>query len=154
MKYRYSISLEWTGNTGSGTSDYREYERAYRVDAVDHPAISGSSDPAFRGDASRWNPEELLLASISACHQLWYLHLCAEAGIIVLAYHDNAEGVMIEERDGSGRFSEVVLRPEVTLAQGADRDLALQLHGQANNKCFIANSLNFPVRHEAVISFA
>ncbi len=154
MEHRYHVSLEWTGNIGSGTSGYRQYERAYRVEAANHKPIAGSSDPAFRGDPSRWNPEELLLASISACHQLWYLHLCAEAGIIVLAYSDNAEGLMIEEREGSGRFSEVILRPKVTLTQGADVDLALRLHGEANAKCFIANSLNFPVRHEAVISFS
>jgi organic hydroperoxide reductase OsmC/OhrA len=154
MEHRYSIDLDWTGNTGSGTAGYRAYERAYRIDAVGHPSIFGSSDPAFRGDSSCWNPEELFIASISSCHQLWYLHLCTDAGIVVVSYSDHAEGVMIEDRDGSGRFSEVVLRPKVAVEPGSDRNLALRLHAEANAKCFIANSLNFRVLHEPTISFA
>jgi organic hydroperoxide reductase OsmC/OhrA len=154
MEHRYSVSLEWIGNTGGGTSGYKDYDRAYRVDARGKPSILGSSDPNFLGDRACWNPEELLLASIAACHQLWYLHLCADAAVVVLAYSDRAEGVMIENPNGGGRFSEAILRPEVTIATGSDIDLALRLHGSANEKCFVANSLNFPVRHDPVVSFA
>lgn len=145
MKHHYKLNVTWTGNRGSGTSGYRDYERDHVISAPGKAAISGSSDPAFRGDATRWNPEELLLASASACHKLWYLHLCADAGIVVTAYEDDAEGSMRDER-----FERVVLRPRVTVAAG-DRALALQLHHTAHEKCYIANSVNFPILCEPVI---
>ncbi len=149
--HTYCVSVCWTGNTGTGTSGYREYARLYDIAAAGKPAIAGSSDPAFRGDRGRWNPEELLVASLAACHELWYLHLCADAGIVVLAYEDRAEGVMEEAASGSGRFSRVTLRPLVTLAAGGDRERAMHLHGEAHARCFIANSVNFPVLCDARI---
>jgi organic hydroperoxide reductase OsmC/OhrA len=148
----YSVVVEWTGNTGAGTSGYRNYERRHEISAgTGKPSIPGSSDPVFRGDATRWSPEELLVASISACHKLWYLHLCADAGIVVLAYIDHAEGVMEETTDGSGCFKRVILRPRVTVAAGCDIEKARGLHESAHAKCFIARSVNFPVLHEAEI---
>jgi organic hydroperoxide reductase OsmC/OhrA len=151
----YTVAVEWTGNTGTGTSGYRNYQRRHEISAGNQkPPIAGSSDPAFRGDPSRWNPEELLVASLSACHELWYLHLCAEAGIIVLAYIDHAEGLMEETADGSGYFKRVILRPHVTVAAGSDLAMARALHVAAHAKCFIANSVNFPVEHEPEISAA
>lgn len=147
--HRYVVTVKWTGNTGSGTSHYRSYERRHELSAgAQKPIIPGSSDPAFRGDAARWNPEELLVASLSACHKLWYLHLCAAAGIIVVDYVDHAEGFMEESDDGSGRFQRVILRPEVTVAPGSDIAKAKELHDLAHAKCFVANSVNFPVQHE------
>jgi organic hydroperoxide reductase OsmC/OhrA len=110
-EHRYAVSLTWNGNLGSGTSGYRDYSRNYEIGADGKPVIRGSADPTFRGDRSRWNPEELLLASLSACHKLWYLHLAAEAGIIVTGYADRAEGVMEVGRDGAGRFKSVVVAP-------------------------------------------
>ena len=112
----YRPVVEWTGNAGSGTSDYRAYERAHVIRSPGRADILGSSDPAFRGDAARWNPEELFVAAVSACHQLWYLHLCADAGVIVLAYRDEPVGTMVEEADGSGRFAGIVLHPTVRIA--------------------------------------
>jgi len=153
--HHYSVVVEWTGNTGTGTSGYRSYERRHEISAgAAKPAIPGSSDPAFRGDAARWNPEELLVASLSACHKLWYLHLCAEAGIVVLTYRDQAEGVMEELADGSGCFRRVILRPRVTVAGGSDLVKARELHDAAHGKCFIARSVNFPVEHEVEITAA
>lgn len=153
MEHHYSIVVEWTGNTGAGTSGYRNYSRAHEISAGDlKPPIPGSSDPIFRGDHTRWNPEELLLASLSACHKLWYLHLCADAGIVVLAYIDRAEGVMQEAVDGAGRFTHATLHPQVTVAAGSDLDKARELHRQAHAKCFIANSVNFPVEQEPEIT--
>src|SRR5689334_17893072 len=119
-EHRYSVSVTWSGNLGSGTSGYRDYSRNYEIGAEGKAGIHGSADPAFRGDPARWNPEELLVASLSACHKLWYLHLAAEAGIIVTAYTDRAEGVMEVDRGGGGRFKSVVLRPTVTLETGSD----------------------------------
>jgi organic hydroperoxide reductase OsmC/OhrA len=151
--HHYPVIVKWTGNTGSGTSGYRSYERQHEIFAeTEKPVIPGSSDPAFRGDPSRWNPEELLVAALSACHKLWYLHLCAEAGVVVVAYVDHAEGVMKETADGSGFFQHVILRPEVTVASGSDVGKARALHDAAHAKCFIARSVNFPVRHEPQIS--
>ena len=143
--HRYTARLTWTGNTGDGTRDYRSYERAFEITSPDKAAISGSSDPAFRGDPSRWNPEELLVASLSACHKLWYLHLCAEAGIVVISYVDEPEGEMEEQPCGSGQFTQVTLHPTVTRAEGADKVMAVGLHERAHESCFIARSVNFPI---------
>jgi organic hydroperoxide reductase OsmC/OhrA len=153
-EHQYAVSLTWSGNLGSGTSGYRDYSRNYEIGADGKPAIPGSADPAFRGDRARWNPEELLVASLSACHKLWYLHLAAEAGIIVTAYSDRAQGMMEIGRDGAGRFKSVVLRPTVTVAAGSDAERARTLHKPAHEKCFIANSVNFSVECEPEIVMA
>ena len=146
----YVVTVTWTGNRGTGTSAYRQYARAHDVSALGKPTIPGSSDPAFQGDRTRYNPEELLVASLSSCHMLWYLHLCSAEGIAVQAYEDIAEGIMTERPGGGGAFVEVVLAPEITLNPGADVDRARALHVDAHQKCFIANSVSFPVRHEPV----
>jgi organic hydroperoxide reductase OsmC/OhrA len=153
--HRYAVIVKWTGNTGTGTSGYKSYERHHEILAeAPKPMIPGSSDPAFRGDPARWNPEELLVASLSACHKLWYLHLCTDAGVVVVDYIDRAEGFMEETPDGSGHFKRVVLRPEVTVAAGSDLTKAQELHETAHAKCFIANSVNFPVEHEVQVCVA
>jgi organic hydroperoxide reductase OsmC/OhrA len=150
-EHRYAVTVEWTGNRGEGTASYKGYERAHELRAEGKPAIPGSSDPAFRGDPARWNPEELLVASLSACHKLWYLHLCATAGVVVTDYVDAAEGVMAEEASGSGHFVRVALRPRVTITAGSDPERARALHDEAHAMCFIANSVNFPVTHEPTV---
>ena len=149
--HAYTVTVTWTGNSGAGTAGYRAYARAHEVVVHGKPPIPASSDPAFRGDPSRYNPEEMLVAALSSCHMLWYLHLCSVAGIVVTAYQDVAEGVMIEQPDGGGRFTEVVLQPEVIVAAGSDLERARALHAEAHKKCFIACSVNFPVRHEPVL---
>lgn len=150
-EHRYTVRLRWTGNTGEGTSGYRQYKRDHEIASPGKPLIPGSSDPLFRGDAARWNPEELFLASLSACHQLWYLHLCADARVIVTAYEDEPQGVMIEQLDGGGRFTGVVLRPRVRIAAGSSRSLALALHARAHALCFLANSVRCPVETEPTV---
>ncbi len=150
--HTYEAVVEWTGNKGEGTSGYRTYTRDHNLLVDGKPAIAGSSDPAFLGDASRHNPEDLLVASISACHMLWYLHLCSVAEIIVTGYRDNAVGNMAMNKDGSGQFSSVTLRPQVEISAGGDADLAIRLHADAHEKCFIARSVNFPVHHEPTIT--
>jgi organic hydroperoxide reductase OsmC/OhrA len=147
-RHHYAVRLDWTGNEGTGTSAYRAYSRSHNLSASGKPAIPGSADPAFRGDPARWNPEELLVASLSACHQLWYLHLCAAAGIVVQAYSDDASGVMTEQPDGAGQFESVMLRPRVRLTRGADEKRARALHHEAAKLCFIARSVSFRVDHE------
>jgi len=141
----YRVTVKWTGNRGKGTENYRAYDRDHAIIATSKPPIAGSSDPAFRGDPARWNPEELLVASVSACHKLWYLHLCAVAGICVLAYEDDAEGLMEEDETGGGRFVQIILRPRIGLRADGDVELATRVHRDAHEKCFIANSLNFPI---------
>ena len=150
-QHSYSTRTEWIGNLGEGTTSYHAYSRDHLISAAGRPPLSGSSDPAFRGDASRWNPEDLLVSSLSSCHMLWYLHLCAQAKITVLAYHDNAVGTMAEDAGGGGRFTQVILRPVATLAAGSDAELATALHEEAHRLCFIANSVNFPVLIEPVV---
>ncbi len=146
-QHRYSLTVTWTGNTGKGTVGYTAYERSHSVKTHQKPELFLSSDPAFRGDQSRYNPEELLLASLSSCHMLWYLHVCAEAGVVVTAYEDKATGSMQETDDGGGRFTEVTLHPKVTVADSSMYAQAMSLHKKANSLCFIANSVNFPVNH-------
>jgi organic hydroperoxide reductase OsmC/OhrA len=150
-EHHYTVAVEWTGNRGSGTSDYRAYGRDHWIGAGDKPAIAGSADPAFRGDPARWNPEELLLAALSSCHQLAYLHLCATAGIAVLSYRDEPSGTMVEDSASGGHFTLVVLSPVVTVRQHDDVEMALRLHHEAHARCFIANSVNFPVEHRPVV---
>ncbi|WP_339792539.1 MAG: OsmC family protein [Imperialibacter sp.] len=149
--HHYQSTVRWTGNKGTGTSGYRDYERSHTVSIDGKPDILTSSDPSFRGDKSRHNPEELFLSSISSCHMLWFLHLCSDAGIVVTEYADNAEGTMVENPDGSGQFSEVVLRPAVTITDAARVDETKRLHHKANEMCFIARSVNFKVRHEPTV---
>ncbi|MBI3845466.1 MAG: OsmC family protein [Planctomycetes bacterium] len=144
-KHHYSVSVTWTGNRGEGTSSYRAYDRAHEIAVRGKTPIQGSSDPAFSGDSKRWNPEEMLVASLSTCHMLWYLHLCADAGIIVTDYRDEASGTMVVTADGGGRFTEVTLQPAVTVKAGADLQAAVKLHDKAHHLCFIANSVNFTV---------
>jgi organic hydroperoxide reductase OsmC/OhrA len=153
-QHRYTITMQWTGNTGNGTSDYRSYERNHIIRAGNKTDIPGSSDPAFRGDKARYNPEELLVAALSSCHMLSYLHQCAVSGVVVTDYTDDAVGTMEETPDGGGYFREVTLRPVVTVAQGSMVKKALELHHQASELCFIAASVNFPVHHEPVIKAA
>ena len=143
-EHRYRVDVEWTGDRGSGTSRYDAYDRDHRIAAAGKPDIPGSSDPAFRGDPGRWNPEELLVGAVSACHKLWYLHLCAEAGIVVTAYVDEAVGTMVEDAAKGGYFTQITLNPVVTIARGEPAK-AVALHAEAHAKCFIANSVNFPV---------
>jgi organic hydroperoxide reductase OsmC/OhrA len=152
--HQYSVIVTWHGNRGTGTSAYGAYARDHEIAADGKAPIAGSSDPAFLGDRTRWNPEELLVASLSTCHQLWYLHLAADAGIVVVDYADRAEGVMEEYADGSGRFRRIALRPTVTLAAGGDVARAQALHHTAHEKCCIANSVNFPVTCEPNIVVA
>ena len=147
-EHHYRLRLDWTGNQGEGTRTYQGYSREHRITAEGRPTLRGSSDPAFRGDATAYNPELLLLASLSSCHMLWYLHLCSANGIAVLHYADDPEGLMTDRADGAGAFARVVLRPSVTIASGGDPARAQALHTQAHEKCFIANSVNFPVLTE------
>lgn len=146
--HHYPVHMKWTGNTGTGTRDYRGYERAHEYSVPGKPVIPGSSDPAFRGDAARYNPEELLVMSLSSCHMLWFLHLAAVAGVVVTAYEDDASGTMVATADTGGRFVEVVLRPKVVFENEGDRSRGAELHERAHHLCFVANSVNFPVRCE------
>ncbi|HEY2473761.1 MAG TPA: OsmC family protein [Candidatus Cybelea sp.] len=142
--HSYQATLQWAAD-GAGTVNYRSYLRDFTVASPQKPEIAGSSDPAFRGNPSRYNPEELLVASLSSCHLLWYLHLCSRNGIAVLEYRDDARGTMRENPDGSGEFVLVELHPAVTIAPEGDRARALALHEEAHRLCFIARSVNFPV---------
>ncbi|HZO66562.1 MAG TPA: OsmC family protein [Kribbellaceae bacterium] len=150
-RHHYELSTTWTGDRGAGTVDYKAYDRAYTTECDGRPPILGSSDPAFRGDKSHWNPELLLVAALSECHLLWYLHRCSVNGVVVMGYRDIAVGTMLENADGGGRFEEVVLQPVVTVANAEMVDLATRLHAEAAQRCFIGSSVNFPVRHEARI---
>jgi organic hydroperoxide reductase OsmC/OhrA len=147
-KHAYETHTIWTGHRGQGTVDYRSYDRTHDTTAPGRPAIASSSDPAFRGDADRWNPELLLVAALSQCHMLSYLHKCAINGVVVTAYEDTAEGAMVETEDGGGHFEDVVLNPLVTVAEAGMVERAQELHHDAAAACFIAASVNFQVRHE------
>ncbi len=151
-EHHYRITTTWTGNLGAGTSDYRAYSRNHEIKILGKRApLPASSDQAFRGDPARYTPEELLVASLSSCHMLWFLHLCADAGITVTEYEDAALGTMAEHPDGSGEFTSVVLRPRVVITDSARIADATSLHNRAHALCFVARSVNFPVEHEPVV---
>ena len=152
VTHRYELTVRWTGNTGTGTSDYRGYRRDHEIHRDGKPTLLGSSDPAFRGEAARWNPEELLVAALAQCHMLWYLHLCAGGGVVVTDYADTPVGTMtMDATGGGGKFTDVILRPAVTVADPSMADKAMALHDEINAVCFIARSVNFPVRHEPTV---
>ena len=152
--HRYDLAMTWTGNRGTGTSGYRDYGRDHEVRADGRPAIEGSADRVFHGDKTRWNPELELVAALSQCHMLSYLYVCTTAGVVVTAYDDAPYGLMAETEDGGGHFTEVVLRPRVTVASAGMAERAARLHEEASEKCFIASSVNFPVRHEPSVTVA
>ena len=149
-KHLYSVTVKWTGNNGNGTSEYRGYERSHSITAKNKEDILCSSEPVFRGDKSKYNPEELLVGAVAGCHMLWYLHLCADSGIVVVDYLDNPVGILIELTDGSGYFSEITLNPVVTVTEESMIEKAIALHARANELCFISNSCKFIVHHKPV----
>ena len=150
IQHSYEVAVQWQGNRGTGTSDYKSYGREVLVTAEGKPDIAGSADRAFRGNVERWNPEDMLLAALSECHLLSYLHAAASHGIVVTAYTDSASAIMEQTADGGGHFVSATLRPVVTISAG-DPELAQSLHAQASAQCFIAASVNFPVRHEPTV---
>ena len=150
-EHRYAARLIWDGNRGDGTSSYTAYGREYRITFDGKQVIDGSADPTFRGDAAKWNPEDMLVAAVVACHMLSYLALCAREKIRVVGYEDSAEGLMKTDRTGGGRFQSITLHPRVTIADAAHRERAMVLHERAHEQCFIASSCNFPIHHRAVI---
>lgn len=151
-KHNYQVKVEWTGNEGKGTLNYKSYNRNHTIITEGkYDAIKGSSDPSFLGDKTRYNPEDLFLSSLSSCHMLWYLHLCSVHKIIVTEYVDNATGVMEEMDNGSGKFTEVTLHPIVKITDQNMTVKAKELHEEANKMCFIANSCNFKIGHNPQI---
>lgn len=148
-QHHYVVTITWTGNSDEGTSRRGNHSRDHEIAIEGKPVILASSDPGFRGDTGRHNPEDLLVASLSACHMLWYLSLCGQAGLEVRGYVDRAEGTMVEDESNGGRFTSVTLKPHVNLAAGSDREAADALHHDAHEKCFISQSVNFPVTVEA-----
>jgi organic hydroperoxide reductase OsmC/OhrA len=151
-EHRYELSVRWTGNRGDGTSSYRGYGRDHDVEIPGLPVLKGSADPTFHGDRTRYNPEQLLLAALAQCHMLSFLHVAVKHGVVVTAYEDSAEGLMRLNKDGSGQFENVTLKPHVTVADPAQLEKLPELHHEANKVCFIARSVNFPVRHVATAS--
>lgn len=151
-EHHYRLTTTWTGNLGTGTSDYRAYSRDHEIKIAGKGGpLAGSSDAAFRGDPARYTPEELLVASLSACHMLWFLHLCADAGIIVIEYEDAASGTMSENADGSGEFTRVILRPRAVITDSTRITDTRSLHDRAHSLCFVARSVSFPVEHQPVV---
>lgn len=143
--HRYEVQVEWTGNVGTGTSSYEGYTRDHRLAAPGKEVLACSADPAFRGDPSRYNPEELFIASIASCHMLWYLHLCADAGVRVLAYEDRPTGILAESGMQAGELTAISLFPHATIADAAHEELACTLHQQAHALCFLARSVRTPI---------
>lgn len=149
--HEFTANIDWTGNRGQGTVAYRAYDRTWNLAVPGKPVIACSNDPNLGGDPGKYNPEDLLIASLSSCHMLWYLHLCAVNGVVVTGYRDAAWGSMVMHKDGSGEFVRVVLRPSIVIAPGSDPGRAEALHSEAHKFCFIARSVNFPVDCEPQI---
>jgi len=152
--HHYKLALKWNGNKGAGTADYKAYGREYSVEIDNKEILHGSSDPSFRGDKTKHNPEDMLVTALSSCHMLSYLHVCTRGGVVVVDYIDNATGLMETTPDGAGRFLEVTLNPVVTVADQSMVEKANEFHKKANELCFIANSVNFPVYHKPIVKVA
>ena len=154
MVHQYVSNIVWTGNRGEGTSGYRAYDRTWDVALAGKPVIHCSNDPLLGGDPGKMNPEDLLLSALSACHMLWYLHYAAVDGVVVMRYEDTPLGLGEVGAGGAGRFTSAVLRPRIVLRAGCDLAVAQAIHGRIHEVCFIARSVNFPVRCEPAFSFA
>jgi organic hydroperoxide reductase OsmC/OhrA len=150
-EHHYKTTTRWTGNKGTGTSDYKSYERSHVISVDGKPDIEGSSDPAFRGDKAKHNPEDLMVSALSSCHMLWYLHFCAVNGVVITNYEDNAIGTMVENEDGSGQFTQVILNPIVIVKENSMLEKANELHYNAHHACFIARSVNFEVKLSPIV---
>jgi organic hydroperoxide reductase OsmC/OhrA len=150
-EHHYKTTTRWTGNKGTGTSDYKSYERSHVLSVEGKQDILGSSDPAFRGDKTKHNPEDLMVSALSGCHMLWYLHFCAVNGVVVMNYEDNAIGTMVENEDGSGHFTQVILNPIVIVKENSMIEKANELHHNAHQACFIARSINFEIKLNPII---
>lgn len=148
-QHDYVSRIEWTGNRGQGTRTYRGYDRTWNVVIPGKPTIACSNDPLLGGNPALHNPEDLLLSALAACHMLWYLHLASSAGLTVMAYTDDPIGIGESTPDGAGRFVEAVLRPCITLAAGDSVAEADRIHREIHRVCFVARSVNFPVRYQA-----
>ena len=146
--HHYAAKITWHGRRDGLPFDYRSYDRTHRVEIEGKPAFIASADPTFLGDSSLYNPEDMLVVALSSCHMLSYLAICARARVTVLSYTDEAEGVMVMDQPDTGRFSDVLLKPVVELAPGSDVEKARSFHAMAHKVCFIARSVNFPVRCE------
>jgi organic hydroperoxide reductase OsmC/OhrA len=148
-QHTYTSKVVWTGGRGDGTREYRAYDRTWEIRTPGKPVIACSNDPLLGGDPSRPNPEDLLLASLSACHMLWYLHLASDAGIVVTGYEDEPVGIGETSPSGAGRFIAATLRPTIRVKAGADLERADAIHRDIHAFCFIARSVNFPINCEA-----
>ncbi len=149
--HEYKLSLTWTGNEGKGTADLSSYKRSYQSAVEGKPILEGSADPSYMGDPTKWNPEEMLLSSVASCQMLWYLGLCAMKKIAVTKYKDSPEGVVTTEAGGGGTFTEIILRPQIEISDAAQLEVAKSLHEEAHKKCFVANSLNCPIKIEPTV---
>lgn len=150
--HSFSVNVTWTGAGPEGTTSYTSYSRDHEVVVEGKPPLLGSADAAFRGDASRYSPEDLFVASLSQCHMLWALHMAARAGVVVVGYSDRATGTMRVESAGAGQFVEVTLRPQLTVVGDVDEAVVAKIHDDAHAHCFIARSVNFPVRHVPLVT--
>jgi organic hydroperoxide reductase OsmC/OhrA len=146
-QHQYELEITWTGNQGTGTSAYKAYSRSHRLSIAGKKEIACSSDSPFMGDPALHNPEDFFLASLSSCHMLWYLHLCADAGVVVIAYDDQAKGTLTIDENGKGRFTEVILSPNITVTEASMISTAIALHQKAHEFCFIANSCSTKISH-------
>jgi organic hydroperoxide reductase OsmC/OhrA len=151
-EHHYALTATWTGDLGTGTSGYREYSRDVTLEVSGKPDLLASADKPFRGDQTRWNPEDMLLGALAECHLLSYLHACVTAGVVVISYRDRATGTMTEDGKSGGAFTDALLRPEVVVAEASMIEAAEGAHDDAHRMCFIANSVNFPVRHDATVT--
>lgn len=147
----YTVKIEWTGNRGTGTSAYRAYDRNWDLATPGKPLMHCSNDPLLGGNHEKHNPEDMLIAALSSCHMLWYLHLCSEAGVIVTSYQDNPIAVGEVEPSGKGRFLSATLKPRIEITAESDPVKAAQLHDEIHQVCFVARSVNFPVTYEPEI---
>jgi organic hydroperoxide reductase OsmC/OhrA len=145
----FTTRIRWTGDRGDGTQTYRSYDRTWNIEPPDKTSVECSNDPAIGGDPTKYNPEELLLASLAGCHMLWYLHLASSAKIVVRRYEDDPLGIGEIGKAGEGRFERAILRPVITVQRGTDLEKADALHEKIHRYCFIARSMNFPVSYEA-----
>lgn len=148
IKHSYTLELSWKGSTDAP----RNYDRSHTLKAEGKPEIAASADPSSLGDPKKWNPEEMLLGSLASCHMLWYLYLCSVSKIVVTSYRDLPTGSLEIDPEGKSRFTHAMLSPQVVITDSSRIEDAQALQQKAHEKCFIVNSVNFPVEVDTTVT--
>ncbi len=148
FKTQFKVQAKWSSKNAL---DVSINGKTHQVFIDDKSPLTVSAAKAFKGDETKYNPEDLLLSALASCHMMSYFYVCAQNGIELIDYKDEAVGVLELKADGSGAFTSVVLNPVVTISKSEMIDKAVSLHKEAHSICFIAHPCNVLISHTVLL---